>query len=213
MRKMSSPAYARDALDRIHEEHIEPVTRLCEELQDSVPGSRVPFVDPVHDVDEARIISLQIAPGPGTASGFLSLENDDAPSERLAEAYEAAGLQPRHGIPWNAYPWELPPEQALKLTPAQIKEGVRPFRRFLAEVPRVSAIVAHGAHAHSLINEFSKTGGDRILRERGIKVYKVRSTGDRAFVGKGSQKEAWFDEMVEAYFDAMGRAGLPRAQK
>ncbi|GAA3677730.1 hypothetical protein GCM10023081_14990 [Arthrobacter ginkgonis] len=213
MRNMSSPSYVKDAEARIHEENIQPVTLLCQELQDGVPGSRVPLVDPVHDVDDARIISLQIAPGPGTSSGFLSLENDDPTAARLAEVYEAAGLQPRHGILWNAYPWELPAEAGMKLTLAQTKQGVRPFRRFLAEVPRVSAIVAHGGYAQNLIDELSKTGGDLILRERGIKVYKVRSTGDRSFIGNGTQQEGWFVDMVDAYTDAMGRAGLPRPAK
>lgn len=210
MRNMSSPSYVKDAEARIHEENIEAVTRLCRELQDGVPGSKVPLVDPVHDVGEARIISLQTAPGPGASSGFLSLENDDPAAVRLAEAYAAAGLQPRHGIPWSAYPWELPAEAGMKLTPAQIKKGVRPFRRFLAEVPRVSAIVAHGGYAQNLIAEFTKSGGDLILGERGIKVYKVRSAGTRAFAGNGTQQEAWFVDMVGAYSDAMGRAGLAR---
>jgi hypothetical protein len=213
MRNMSSPSYVKDAEARIHEENIQPVTLLCQELQDGVPGSRVPLVDPVHDVDDARIISLQIAPGPGTSSGFLSLENDDPTAARLAEVYEAAGLQPRHGILWNAYPWELPAEAGMKLTLAQTKQGVRPFRRFLAEVPRVSAIVAHGGYAQNLIDELRKTGGDLILRERGIKVYKVRSTGDRSSIGNGTQQEGWFVDMVDAYTDAMGRAGLPRPAK
>jgi hypothetical protein len=209
MRKMDSTDYQQAQLARIHDENIAPVTELCLQLREKRPESPVPFVDPVHDVDEARIISLLIAPGAGTSSGFLSLENDDDTAERLAEVYDAAGLQPRHGIPWNAYPWQLPEGQKLVLTPEQVHDGIRPLRQFLEIVYRASAVVAHGSGAHKVMAAFAKAGGDRILSERVIKVYKVDSPGPMGSVGSAAHKSRKFDEMVAAYADAMGGVGLP----
>jgi len=209
MRKMDSPEYQAEQLAKIHDENIEPVTQLCEQLRERRPESGLPYIDPVHDVDEARIISLLVAPGAGAASGFLSLENDDDTAARLAEVYEAAGLQPRHAIPWNAFPWELPDGQKFVLTPEQVHDGVRPLRQFLDVVYRASAIVAHGSGAHKVMAAFSKSGGDRILRERVIKVYKVDSPGPMGSVGSAAHKSKKFDEMVAAYVDAMGGVGIP----
>lgn len=210
MQLMSSPDFVQAQMGKIHDENIEPVTQLCLKLQDGVPGSRVPLIDPVHDLDETRIISLQISPSPGTSSGFLSLQNDDPTAERLAEVYAAAGLDHKYGMPWNVHPWDLPEEQNTALTPKQIKTGVKPFKQFLELTYRASAVVAHGTQAVNLINDFKKVGGDLILRERGIKVYAVRATGGRSFIGSEANQKKWFDEMVAAYTDAMGRAGLRR---
>ena len=209
---MSQSEYFEEQLSKVEDDSVAELTALCRKLQDQQPGSRVPLIDPVHDVDEARVISLQIAPGPVTSSGFLSLRNDDPTAARLAAVYEAAGLEPRFGIPWNVFPWELP-DGGTKLTPDQVKAGIRPLKELMRIAYRTSAIVAHGTEAKRLVQAWIKAGGQQVINQRGIKIYEVRSTADRAFLGSAEKQQAWFDEMVAAYTDAMARAGLRPAGK
>ena len=204
---MSQSEYFEEQLSKVEDDSVAELTALCRKLQDQQPGSRVPLIDPVHDVDEARVISLQIAPGPGSSSGFLSLRNDDPTAARLAAVYETAGLEPRFAIPWNVYPWELP-DGGTKLTPDQVKAGIRPLKELMRIAYRTSAIVAHGTEAKRLVQAWIKAGGQQVINQRGIKIYEVRSTADRAFLGSAEKQQAWFDEMVAAYADAMARAGL-----
>jgi len=56
----------------LQEPNIAAVTQLCDELMEKKPGSVVPYIDPVHDEDECRIVSLHIAPGKGKAAGGSS---------------------------------------------------------------------------------------------------------------------------------------------
>ncbi|WP_237740785.1 hypothetical protein [Crystallibacter crystallopoietes] len=110
-------------------------------------------------------------------------------------------------MPWNVYPWFIADKQDGKLTKQQIHDGLKPFRQFLKKVERVSAVVAHGTEAHKLTAMLDRTT-DRNLFARGFKVYRVRSAGGRAFIGSPEQQEAWLQEMRDAYWDAMGRAGI-----
>ncbi len=58
-------------------------------------------------------------------SGFLSVENDDAPAERQLRFMDGAGLDPAEVVPWNAYPWYIntkPPNAA------QLHAGTEPLR-------------------------------------------------------------------------------------
>lgn len=47
----------------LQEPNIAKVTQLCDELMEKKPGSIVPYIDPVHDEDECRIVSLQVSHG------------------------------------------------------------------------------------------------------------------------------------------------------
>ena len=47
----------------LQEPNIAAVTQLCDELMAKRPGSTVPYIDPVHDEDECRIVTLQTSPG------------------------------------------------------------------------------------------------------------------------------------------------------
>ena len=139
MRRMTDPAYREQQWSRRFDPNIAEVNQLCESLVERLSAaevfadyrSEVPFVDPVHDVDECRIVSLFASPGPGTGSRFISIENDDETAIRTLEVYEAVGLRPEHVMPWNAYPWYVFDEQDGKLTAAQISEGLKPLLTFL----------------------------------------------------------------------------------
>lgn len=205
MRRMSDPAYLNDARDNLHGENIAPITELCESLRDPGKGS-VPYLDPQYDVEEARILVLTAAPGPGTASGFLSHENDDAAAERLVRVFQGAGLAPRYAIPWTVYPWTQD-GYALNLTKDQITAGVKPFNRFLKRTPRVVAIMAHGGEAQKLVKAFSATIGGTILAEKAIKVFPLPAIHAQSSNRKQSPEEIE-EQMTEAYGQAMRLCGI-----
>lgn len=205
MRRMSDPAYVTEAQNNLHGENIAPITELCESLHDPGKGA-VPYVDPGYDVDAARILVLTAAPGPGSASGFISHENDDDSSERLSRIFEDAGLDPRHAIPWTVHPW-IQDGYAVNLTKDQIAAGVKPFNRFLKLVPRVVAIMAHGGEAQKLMKAFSATIGGNILTSKAIKVFPLPTVQTQSTNRKQTPEEA-DEQMAEAYGQAMRLCGI-----
>ncbi|WP_168199826.1 uracil-DNA glycosylase [Citricoccus sp. SGAir0253] len=202
---MSDPAYLTDARNHLHGEHIAPITELCQSLEDPAKGP-VPYLDPAYDVDEARILVLTAAPGEGTASGFLSHENDDDASERLDRVLRSAGLAPRFTIPWTVHPWTQE-GYALNLTRDQITAGLKPFKRFLKQVPRVVAIMAHGGEAQKLLKAFSGTIGGTVLEEKAIRVFALPAVHAQGGGRKAAPEEVE-EQMVEAYGQAMRLCGV-----
>lgn len=205
MRQMSDPDYASDCHEHLHDENIAPITQLCDSLRTADKGT-VPYVDPCYDVDGARILVLTPAPGPGTASGFLSHENDDDSAERLLRVFAAAGLDPKHTIPWTVHPWTQD-DYALNLTKDRITSGIKPFNRFLKRVPRVVAIMAHGGEAQKLVKAFSATIGGTVLTEKAMKVFAVPALHAQSATKKLTPEELE-DQMVETYGQAMRLCGI-----
>lgn len=208
-RRMADPAYRDQQWERRYNPNIEDINRMCDALGEQKPDRSVPYVDPVHDADECRIVSLFSNPGFELESGFVSVENDDQSAERAAGVYEYVGLRAEHVMPWNAYPWYVEEKKERALTPAQIGEGLKPLLAFLQQVPRASALVAHGTDAHKIARRLLQLE-NRSIQRRGFKVYEVRSIGDRAFIGSPAKQEAWLQDMQVAYTDAMARAGIRR---
>ncbi|THJ68559.1 uracil-DNA glycosylase [Arthrobacter echini] len=208
---MADPAYREQQWNQRYDPQIEDVNRLCDTLAESKPGSSVPYIDPIHDVDGCKIVSLFSNPGPSLPSGFMSFENDDPASIRMAEIYDAAGLRPDAFMPWNAYPWYIPDGKERALTMDQISDGVKPLLSFLQQVPRASALVAHGADAHKAARRLMKLE-NRAIVKRGFKIYEVRAPGERAFKGTPANQELWLKDIQSAYTDAMGRAGIRASQ-
>ncbi|CEA08619.1 hypothetical protein BN1051_01975 [Arthrobacter saudimassiliensis] len=202
---VSSP---RDELwNRRYEPNVAAVNELCDALKELKPGSEVPYVDPMHDIDECRIISLfSNNGGEPDPSGFITPGQGEA-ATRLLGVHWKAGLHPRYVMPWNTYPWFLPGQDDAKLTKEQVAEGLKPLLRLLAIVPRASAIVAHGAEAQRLAAAFLKTE-NRMIYRRSLKVYKVRSLVGRSFGTTPERQELSLAEMSLAYKDAMARTGL-----
>lgn len=205
MRHMSDPDYVSDCQERVHDENIAPITQLCDSLKTADKGT-VPYVDPFYDVDGARILVLTPAPGPGTASGFLSHENDDDSSERLLRVFAGAGLDPKHTIPWTVHPWTQD-DYALNLTKDRITSGIKPFNRFLKKVPRVVAIVAHGGEAQKLLKAFQATIGGTVLTDKAIKVFAAPALQTQSSNKKLTPEEIE-DQMVEVYGQAMRLCGI-----
>ncbi|WP_253905900.1 uracil-DNA glycosylase [Arthrobacter sp. H5] len=209
-RRMADPAYQAQQWERRYDPNIEEINRMCDALAVQKPGRSLPYIDPIHDLDECRIVSLFSSPGHDLISGFVSSENDDQSAIRTAEIYEHVGLSPKHVMPWNVYPWYVEEQKERALTTAQIDEGVKPLLNFLQRVSRASALVAHGTDAHKIARRLTQLQHRAIVR-RGFKIYPVRSVGDRAFAGSPEKQELWLREIRSAYTDAMARAGISRS--
>ncbi|MDJ0320586.1 uracil-DNA glycosylase [Pseudarthrobacter sp. PS3-L1] len=196
-------------LSRRYEPSVGAVNELCDALQATKPGTTVPYVDPIHDVDECRIISLYSNIGEADESGFTVPGDAEAVTRMLGLQWQL-GLRPEYVMPWNTHPWHTPGEPNGKFTPDQVSAGLKPLLKFLALVPRASVIVAHGAEANRLATMLLKTEVPLLWR-RGLKTYKVRSLSGRAFAGSPARQEEFLADMRVAYTDAMARTGLAKA--
>ena len=202
----SADSSALSLFDRRYEPNVAEVNQLCDTLAGLKPGSEVPYIDPQHDVDEARIVSLFSNNGPAHPSGFITAGSDEAVT-RLLGVHWQVGLQPKYVMPWNVHPWYTPGEPHTKLTKEEVAEGLKPLLRFLALVPRASVIVAHGTEAQRLAAAFLKTE-NRMIYRRSFKVYKARSAEGRSFGATEERQQESLAEMRIVYKDAMARTGL-----
>ncbi len=191
--------------------HIAPVNEHVEFLRKLRPGFEVPYVDPMHSVEDCRIVTLFSNTSEASSRGVV-WAGDDAAATRLLGLQFQLGLRPEWMMPWNTHPWFTPGEANGKLTPEQVSAGLKPLITFLKLVPRASAIVAHGTEANRLAQMLLKTDNPLIWR-RGLKVYKARSLHGRAFAGSKERQTEWLIEMGRSYADAMARAGLQSGRR
>ena len=209
MTALATESFHEQLLRRRYEPNVAAVNELCDTLQSAKPGTQVPYVDPAHDVEECRIISLYSNIGTASPSGFITPGDDEAATRMLGVQWKL-GLRPEFVMPWNVHPWHVPGEANGKFTPDQISAGLKPLLKFLALVPRASVIVAHGTEANRLAGLLLKTEVPLLWR-RGLKTYKVRSLSGRAFAGTPARQQQYLDEMHVVYADAMARTGLAKA--
>jgi hypothetical protein len=191
--------------------HIAPVNEYVEFLRKLRPGFEVPYVDPMHSVEDCRIVTLFSNTSEASTRGVV-WAGDDTAATRLLGLQFQLGLRPEWMMPWNTHPWFTPGEANGKLTPEQVAAGLKPLIAFLKLVPRASAIVAHGTEANRLAQMLLKTDNQLIWR-RGLKVYKARSLHGRAFAGSKERQTEWLIEMGRSYADAMARAGLQTGRR
>ncbi|MDQ0709625.1 hypothetical protein QFZ52_002277 [Arthrobacter woluwensis] len=191
--------------------HIAPVNEHIEFLRKLRPGFEVPYVDPMHSVDDCRILSLFSNNSAASPQGVV-WAGDDAAATRLLGLQFQLGLRPEWMMPWNTHPWFTPGEPNAKLTPEQVSAGLKPLIALLRILPRVSAIVAHGTEANRLAQMLLKTDNPLIWR-RGLKVYKARSLHGRSFAGSKERQTEWLIDMGRSYADAMARAGLQAGRR
>lgn len=192
--------------NRRYDENIAPITELCDTLAEARPEQQVAYVDPVHDVDECKIISLFSNVGEIDPSGYVTAGDEQA-ATRLLGIHWQLGLRPSYVMPWNVHPWFTPGEPNGRLTAPQIEQGLRPLVKFLTLVPRASALVAHGTEAHRLADQLLKAQGP-MLYKRGFGIYKVRSLSGRSFAGSPERQEQWLTESAKAYAESMTRNGI-----
>ena len=141
---------------------------LSQPLRRYVAGLRdrrgdVPDFDPAEAGVEARILVLHDSPGARTegdetASGFVSVDNDDAASESMWQARREAGL--RHGVlHWNIVPWHLPPARTSP-TAKEVADGAAELAALLPLLGSLHAIVLSGRSAQRSWAKVSARLGD-----------------------------------------------------
>ena len=130
MTALAPESFHEQLLSRRYEPNVAAVNELCDSLRDAKPGTVVPYVDPMHDVDECRIISLYSNIGEADKSGFITPGDHDAATRMLGIQWKL-GLRPEFVMPWNVHPWHLPGEPNGKFTPDQISAGLKPLLKFV----------------------------------------------------------------------------------
>ena len=146
-----------------HSAKVNLVLTIVEFLRKLRPGFEVPYVDPIHSVEECRIVSLFSNTGEADPRGYV-WAGDEAAATRLLGLQYQLGLRPEWIMPWNAFPWFTPGEANGKLTSEQVQAGLKPLLALLKLVPRASAIVAHGTEANRLAQMLLKTDNPLIWR-------------------------------------------------
>lgn len=206
MTSVATPSMREQLWDRRYDENIAPITELCDNLAALRPNQQVAYVDPVHDVDECRIISLFSNVGEMDKSGFVTA-GDEAAATRLLGIHWQLGLRPSLVMPWHVHPWFNEGEANGRLSAPQIEQGLRPLVKMLTLVPRASVLVAHGTEAHRLADQLQKAQAP-MLYKRGFGIYKVRSLSGRSFAGSPERQEQWLLESAKAYAEGMTRNGI-----
>lgn len=207
MTSVATPSAREQLWERRYDENIAPITELCDSLASQRPNQKVAYVDPIHDVDECRIISLFSNVGELDESGYVT-PGDQAATARLLGIHWQIGLRPNLFMPWNVHPWFTEGEANGRLSAPQIEQGLRPLVKFLTLVPRASVLIAHGTEAHRLADQLLKAQGP-MLYKRGFGIYKVRSLSGRSFAGSAERQEQWLLESAKAYAEGMTRNGIP----
>jgi hypothetical protein len=204
-RRMRSPSFREEQWARRFDLHVEPINRLVDDLIAEKDGSWMPYIPPYHGGIQAKILLLYQDPGKMTStehggSGFLGCENDDPSARVVAECLDAAGIDQRDVIAWNAYPWFLPEQGGV--TTSMIDEGLDPLRRLLELLPGLHTVVTGGNKAHESWRRFSQRFPDLANSYQHLETF---HTSGRGITNGGRQTKAEGVAHVTATFAEANR--------
>lgn len=179
-RKMRSPQYRQEQWSLRFEPHVAPINWLVDDLIEAKPGSWMPYTPAYHGGTESKILLLYQDPGKMTSveyggSGFLGCENDDPSAQTIAECLDAAGVDQRNVISWNAYPWFLTDQG--RVSSAMLEEGLDPLDRLLALLPNLHTVVTGGNKAHESWERFSRRHPNRARSLRHLETFHPSGRG------------------------------------
>lgn len=189
-RLMRSAAFREEQWLRRFDPHVEPINRLVDDLIAEKAGSWMPYNPPYHGGIEAKILLLYQDPGKMTStehggSGFLGCENDDPSAQVVADCLDAAGIDQRDVISWNAYPWFLPEQDGVSTS--MIEQGLDPLRRLLELLPSLHTVVTGGNKAHESWRRFTRRHPEVARRYRHLETF---HTSGRGITNGGRQTKA-----------------------
>ena len=139
------PELSRDRSQALSAAHMVPLERYRAELQ--ARHGPTPHCDPLDGGAEARCLLLLETPGPrGDAPRFVSRDNATGTARNITRFCEAAGLDRRATVIWNAVPWTIHAAGARNRTPrrAEIAAGLAELPNFLALLPALRVVVLSG---------------------------------------------------------------------
>ncbi len=161
---MACPAFRADQHARLREPHIEPITRLVEDLSRVGNNGFIPYVAPLYGGIHAEVLLVLQDPGPKTqnvaGSGMLCAENDDPTADLLSRCLHKAGLDVARTTAWNAYPWYINKSP----TASQLEAGLMPLRRLLDLLSNISIVILMGRRAEDGWERFCKRYPTEITR-------------------------------------------------
>ena len=151
---MADPVFRAEQHARLADPHIKPITDLVTELSKS-PNGFIPYGAPSYGGTEAEVLFVFQDPGPKTqsdsGSGMLCAQNDDPTAELFSNCLDAAGLDVRRVLTWNAYPWYINASP----TARQLDAGLVPLRRLLDLMPKAKVVMLMGRRAEESWKRFS----------------------------------------------------------
>lgn len=112
---------------------------------------------------------------PPAPERMLSVEGDDASSERLHGLLTDAGIDPSLVLPWHAVPWTVDPSSPLSGIDA--KAGRLVLARVVSLLPQLRVVVLHGREVEPVWDALATAGA---AVPRGIRVERTFSTEDSA---------------------------------
>lgn len=166
-RRMADPRYRAEQWEHRYDAHVEPLNRLVDELGETEPDSRPPYIAPMYRGVHARVLAVLRDPGPRAGgvrgSGFLSVENDDQTAERQTGFFAEAGLDPAEVVPWNAYPWYINAAPSKE----QLRRGLAPLRRVVDLMADLRVVLLAGKDAQAAWQLFTAEHG-AVVAARGV---------------------------------------------
>jgi hypothetical protein len=173
---MADPLFRADQWNRRYERHVAPINEYVDSISTPL---WLPYVAPLHGGIEAQVLTVLRDPGPGAGqtrgSGFLSIENDDPTAERQGHLLAEVGINPRHVLPWNAYPWYI--DRAP--TSAELQSGVDPILHLIELAPSLRVVLLQGGSAKNVWNRVTNRV-PRLIRDRSLTVIDTYHPGRQA---------------------------------
>lgn len=178
-RLMRDPQFRQAQWDTRYAEHVAPLNRYVDELGTHDAAGSPPYIAPMYYGVNARALLVSRDPGPKAGgergSGFLCIENDDSSAERMWMFARDAGVDVRHLIPWNAYPWYINADP----TRAQLEAGLPPLRQVMSLLPDLRVVAFFGLAAHRQARNFIKADPE-LTTTRAIPILTTYHTSRRA---------------------------------
>ncbi len=125
---------------------MRPIALFADRLRRET-GRPIPDADPCDGGVEARLLLLLERPPPVIQqAGFVSRDNATPTARNISRFTEAAGLDRRATLIWNAVPWmEQDPQRYRKpLRPDEIRAGLAWLPPLLELLPRLEVAVLAG---------------------------------------------------------------------
>jgi hypothetical protein len=146
-RRMRDKDFRDDQWARRYTGRVARINRFIDELDTKDDAGHPPYIPPTCGGVDALALSISRDPGPKAGgmkgSGFLSIENDDASAERMAQFLDQAGINYAQVVPWNAYPWYINSDP----TTEQLQAGVEPLSELIGLMPNLRVVILHGSAA------------------------------------------------------------------
>src|SRR5688500_12815653 len=198
-RRMADPEFRNDQWNGRYESHVAPINQLVDQLQ--LPDGRgfMPYVAPMYGGVNARLLSVLRDPGPktqpGSGSGFLSMENDDATAEAIAGYFSQAGIVAGDIVPWNAYPWYINREPSA----SELDAGVDPLKRLIEILPNLRVVMLHGGAASRGWKRFVRRFPNEVTRRQLVVISTYHTSRQAFWHANPSVREARRAKLIKAF--------------